>query len=75
MSCTPGVPVCDDTGTSADLVLILVPGAVGSVLLALVLLVVVALVRRPRSRRPPVTRVWLNADGDVVRRDGASLRP
>lgn len=69
MGCTPEAIVCDDTGTSTDVRLLLLEVAFGVVVIALVVLAIVALMRRRPPRRPPVTRVWVSAAGDVVRRE------
>lgn len=68
--CTHAAVVCDDTGTSSDWRLV----AVQLMLLALLAVSAVVgavLVRRRvlRRRRPATTRVWISADGEVVRRD------
>lgn len=70
MGCTPDAVVCDDTGTSYDPALLVVQAAVGAVVVVALLLVVVLVLRRRarRTSRPPVTRVWIDAAGDVVRR-------
>jgi hypothetical protein len=69
MSCTPDAAVCDDTPSPPlDLGMLLVQTTAGLLLLALLVLLVVVLVRRRRPRRPPVTRVWVSAAGDVVQR-------
>ena len=69
MSCTPDAVVCDDNPEPPlDLGMLLVQTVVGLALLALLVPAVVVLWRRRRPRRPPVTRVWVSASGDVVRR-------
>jgi hypothetical protein len=66
-SCTPEALVCDDTGTVTDWRFVLLEVAARVVLLPVLVLVAVALLRRARRPRAPVTRVWVSADGDVVR--------
>ena len=60
--------VCDDSGTVTDLRFLLLEIAGGALLLALLVVGVVLLVRRRTPPRPPVTRVWVSAAGDVVQR-------
>jgi hypothetical protein len=69
VSCTPDALVCNDNPEPAmDLGLVVAQVGVVLVLLVLVVLLGARLLRRPRSRRAPVTRVRVSADGDVVRR-------
>lgn len=70
MGCTSDAVVCNDTGPAPDLRLLLLEAAAGVLLLVLVAAGFVLLLRRHRRRvrRPPVTRVWISASGDVVRR-------
>lgn len=68
MGCTPEAVVCDDTGPGAGPWDVLLGVTVAGVVVVLLVLAAVLLLRRRIPRQPPVTRVWVSADGDVVRR-------
>ena len=68
--CTTAVVVCDDTGTVTDGRFLLLQAVALLVLAAVAAALLVRLARRRRrTLRAPASRVWISADGDVVRKE------
>ena len=68
--CTVEAVVCDDTGTVTDWTSVVVLAVVGLLVLSLCSFLLWRFLRRPPVYARPGRRVWVSADGEVMRVDG-----
>ena len=75
--CTDATIVCDDHGTVTDWRFVVLEVLAGTALLLLAVLLLLTVLRRRAPRQLPSRRVWISADGVVLRSEdgpGASSR-